>query len=109
MYERFLQMLGLAQRAGAITSGAVGCEQALRKGKASLIIVATDAVADVHKEYGFVSEHKGIPLVTISSKAELGNAIGKSSRVAIIVTDPNFGRRLWELSQDIGGGRNCPK
>jgi len=90
-------MLGLAQRAGALVSGAVACEQALKKGKAGLIIVAVDAAAEVREEYSFIAKKHNIPLISVPAKAALGAAIGKSPRVAVVITEQGFSRRLQEL------------
>lgn len=109
MQDKFLQLLGLAQRAGAVTSGTMACLRALHKGKVKLLIVAVDTELKVAAEYRQVAEKNSIPLITISSQAELGNAIGKSRRAAVVIADPNFGRRLWELSLNNGGGPSCPK
>jgi len=102
--EPFLQMLGLAQRAGGLRSGASGCEQALMTGQASLIVVAVDAADEVRDKLQAVAQRKGIHLVTVFSKSALGAALGKSPRAAIVITDPRFAARLWSMSQEIGGG-----
>jgi len=95
--DRFLGLLGLAQRAGAVSSGSVACEQSLKKGKAKLIIVADDAALEVKNEYAFLAGKAGISFLTVPSKFALGAAIGKSQRVAVVVTDDGFARRLQEL------------
>jgi len=95
--DKFYGMLGLAQRAGAVCSGAVQCQQALKKGKASLIILAEDASDEVREEYQFLGGKNKIPVITVPSKAVLGSVIGKSPRVAVVITEQNFSRRLQEL------------
>lgn len=97
MNEKFYGMLGIAQRAGAVSSGAVACQQALKKGKASLIIVADDAATEVREEYSFLAAKHNIPLLKVPAKAVLGSAIGKSPRVAVVITEEGFSRRLKEL------------
>ncbi|KAF0195439.1 MAG: ribosomal protein L7AE [Bacillota bacterium] len=97
MNDKFYGMLGLAQRARAVISGTVACEQALKKGKADLIVLADDAAAEVREEYMFLCTKYKIPLLTVPSKAMLGSAIGKSPRVAVVIIEQNFGRRLKEL------------
>lgn len=110
MNEKFYGMLGLAQRARKVSSGTVQCEQALKKGTAALIVVADDAANEVREEYQFLSRKHNIPLLSVPTKAMLGGAIGKSPRVAVVVTDPNLSRRLQELwRREDGGGRECPR
>lgn len=104
MYDRFLQMLGLAERAHAVRSGALACEQAIRKGHAKLIVLAEDASPDVKHAFLARAQDSGIKIVTVPSRVVLGNAIGKSPRAALVVTDAGLGQRLWDMSQETGGG-----
>lgn len=107
MNDKFYGLLGLAQRARALVSGGMACEQTLKKGKACLIVLAKDAAAEVKEQYTFFANKHRVPLITVDSKAALGVAIGKSPRVAVIVTEPNFCRRLQELcTRDNGGGQD---
>lgn len=104
MCERFLHMLGLAERARAVRSGAVACEQAINRGQARLIVLAEDASPDVKLALLAKAQSRGIKIVVMPSKALLGNAVGKSPRAVLVVTDPGFGQRLWSMSQESGGG-----
>jgi len=109
MSDKFLQLLGLAQRAGVVVSGTMACTEALKKGKGSLLVVAEDTEPKAAALYRQMAELKAIPFLTVYSQAALGNAIGKSRRALVVVADPNFSRRLQELSLNIGGGPTCPK
>ncbi len=106
MSERFLRMLGLAERAHAVKSGAFACEQAIRKGQARLIVLAEDASVDVKSAFLAKAQSRGIKIIAMSSKAILGSAIGKSPRAALVVTDSRFGQSLWAISQETGGGES---
>lgn len=99
-----MHMLGLAKRAHAVRSGAVACEQAIEKGQAKLIVLAEDAADEVKLAYTARARSRGIKIVAVPSKTALGNAIGKSPRAALIVTDAGFAQRLWSMSQETGGG-----
>jgi len=101
--DKFLQFLGLAQRAGAVKSGALNCLHALRKGQVSLLIVARDTEPKAAEVYVALAEGRAIPRIFLSSQAELGRALGKSRRAVVAVTDVNFGRRLLELGSNNGG------
>lgn len=50
MDKKVLQMLGLCQRAGKLSSGETGCLAAVRDGSAELIIVADDASDNTKKK-----------------------------------------------------------
>jgi ribosomal protein L7Ae-like RNA K-turn-binding protein len=87
-----------------VRSGAPACEKALEKGQAKLIVLADDARDEVKLAFGTRAHSKGIKIVTVPSKTALGNAIGKSPRAVLIVTDRGLAQKLWSISQETGGG-----
>ena len=49
--KRLLSYLGLAKRAGKVASGEFQTEEAIRKGKAELVLVAGDASDNTKKKF----------------------------------------------------------
>ncbi len=90
-------LIGLAQRAGKISSGATQVQQDVKRGKAYMIVVATDASENSLKEYRSKCEFYQIPLFMWGDKDRLGHVIGKAMRTAIAVLDQGFADRLKEL------------
>lgn len=87
-------LLGLAQRAGKVISGEGSVENALRKGKVKLLILAEDASANTSKLFHNMTKTAGVPIHVHGTKLELGLAIGKSQRSTIAITDMNFVRGI---------------
>lgn len=100
MNDGFLQFLGLAWRARALIAGEYPCLQALRAGRGHLLIMAADASANTSKRLQAAAEHRSVATQVVSSKDELGHAIGQSQRAALLVTEPGFARRLQQLAAE---------
>lgn len=91
---RFLNLLGLAQRAGKLLSGDFVVERTLRRRQVPLLLLAGDCAENNSKKYKQMAETRNIPLQIVLTKEKLGNAIGKNMRAVIIVDDTGFARKL---------------
>lgn len=85
-----LSLLGLAAKAGKVVSGEFATENAVKSGKAFLVLTAEDASNNTRKKFNDMCTYYKVPLYTIGSKEELGTAIGKDYRASLGVTDENF-------------------
>ncbi len=85
--DRALSMLGLATRSGNVASGGFATEQAIKRGKARLVIIAKDASDNTKKKFGNMCEFYRVPYVQYSVKETLGHAIGREERTCLAVTD----------------------
>ena len=88
--NKIYSLLGLAQRAGKISSGEFMTEQSVKAGKAVLIIVAEDASANTKKNFTDMSAYYKVPIIIFGSKSELGHALGKEIRASLALTDSGF-------------------
>lgn len=101
--ERICGLLGLAQRARGIVSGAFAVEQALAAKKGKFLIVAEDAEEETKRKFGELAEQRKLPILFILSKDELGNCLGKGYRSVALLMEEGFSRRLGEY---LTGGKN---
>lgn len=85
-----LSLLGLAAKAGKVVSGEFATENAVKSGKAFLVLTAEDASNNTRKKFNDMCTYYEVPFYTIGSKEELGIAIGKDYRASLGVTDENF-------------------
>lgn len=83
-------MLGLAARSRNVVSGGFATEEAVKSGKAYLVIIAEDASDNTRKKYSNMCEFYEVPCGYYSEKAVLGHAIGKEERSCLAVTDKGF-------------------
>ena len=89
--NKVLGILGLARRAGAVAMGTNSVLEAVRKGKAKLILVANDASDNTKKQLQDKASFYKVPLQTLPyGMLELGNAVGKDHTVAIALLEEGF-------------------
>ena len=73
--------LGLAQKAGKVAAGDFAAETSRR-------------------ELEYLAKSAGVNIITGPSRAEIGSAIGKSPRTAVVITDNNFAAMIQKKCHD---------
>ena len=96
--QKVLQMLGLAQRAHCLISGEEFVIEAIRKGQAKLVFLASDAASNLTKKVTDKSRTYQVEVVTAFSTLELSTAIGKTRKV-LAVTDAGFTKKMRSIMQ----------
>ncbi len=94
MTPKQLALLGFARKAKKLVSGEAASEAVLKKGQASLVILAEDISPNLSKRYSLWCQDEGVPLILGDNKVSLGTALGLSPRSVIAVTDENFARSI---------------
>lgn len=103
---KVMSLLGFAQAAGHIVSGHTACAASLRRNRAQLVILATDAQPATKQEFRRAA--RKVPVVEMGTKLELGTAIGKSPRAVLCVQDKELARALLQVVKNhCDGGRRC--
>lgn len=92
--DRVLSMLGLATRSGNVVSGGFATEQAVKRGKAYLVIIAEDASDNTEKKFRNMCEFYEVPYGRYGVKETLGHAIGREERSCLAVTDEGFANSI---------------
>ena len=92
--DKVLNLLGLAQRAGKLSSGDFIVEKAMKKKTPKLVLLAGDCAANNEKKYIQLAVAYHIPLRKVVSKETLGTCIGKEVRVVVAVEDDGFAKAL---------------
>ncbi|AVQ32883.1 hypothetical protein C7J88_01215 [Staphylococcus muscae] len=92
--QQFLNFLGLAMRAGKVKTGESVLLAEIKKQRLKLVLIAEDASANTKKILMNKCTTYKIPYRVVSSRHELGVAIGKESRVNIGITDNGFAKKL---------------
>ena len=94
MSDRRLSLLGLAARAGAVTSGSFLTERAVKQGEAWFVILAEDASENTKKRLKDKCTYYHVPYTFCETQENLGHMIGKEARSSVTVTDEQFGRQI---------------
>jgi ribosomal protein L7Ae-like RNA K-turn-binding protein len=88
--NKIYQLIGLSKRAGKIVSGSFAVENAIRSGKARLVIVSDEASANTVKKFRDMCEYRKVDIIQFGSKKALGECIGKTERTLLAITDIAF-------------------
>lgn len=95
--RNYLNLLGLAQRAGKCISGIDLIVTNIQKQSAFLVLIAQDASPLTKKKLMDKCHSYDVPYVEIDDRFTLGTAIGKEERVAIAIIDQGFAKKLQSL------------
>lgn len=94
--EGALEFLGLARRAGATVHGTAATRDAIRSGRARLVVMAEDASKTQKEKVERLLRHRSVPSRVLGSRNELGRALGTGPLSAVAVTDPSIAKALEE-------------
>ena len=97
MTDKALSMIGLATKAGKIASGEFAVESAVRKGKAVLVIIASDASDNTKKSFNDMGAYYHVPVCIYGTKESLGTHTGRGYRASLAVLDAGFGKTIRKL------------
>ena len=92
-----LDLLGLAARARALVAGTDSVRQAARSGEVHRVLLAADAAAAQRDKLVPLLQARAVPFHLVSTRAELGAAIGRGPVSAVGLTNQQFARRVGEL------------
>lgn len=87
-------MLGLCQRAGKTASGDTAAEQALRRRKANLLLLASDASERTRVKFLSLAQEANVAVYSVGTREELGEAIGKAHRAAVAIQSGDFAKGM---------------
>ena len=113
--RRFLELLGLATRAGRTVAGFQKVRDRLAGGEAALLVHAADAAEDGRRKIEALARARQpkLPIVTLFKAAELGRAVGRDSVVHLLVLPGGLAERLEtearRLAGLVGDSGNVPK
>ena len=97
--DKVLSYLGLAMRGRNLVSGEFQTEDAVKSGKAILVIVAEDASENTKKLFRDKCSYYEIPVFSYGTKQSLGRAIGKDQRSSLAVTDAGLAQAIEKAMQ----------
>lgn len=97
--DKVLSYLGLAMRGRNLVSGEFQTEDAVKSGKAILVIVAEDASDNTKKLFRDKCSYYEVPVYSYGTKQSLGRAIGKDQRSSLAVTDAGLAQAIEKAMQ----------
>ncbi|WP_077621929.1 L7Ae/L30e/S12e/Gadd45 family ribosomal protein [Sediminibacillus massiliensis] len=97
MSKDYLNLLGLAFRAGKLSLGEEAIIKDIQKKRAKLVLLASDIGPQTRKKLIDKCTFYNIPFLLADDRDTISQAIGKSGRVAIAVLDAGFADKLASL------------
>lgn len=99
MTDKVLNLLGIAKRAGELTTGEEKTIESIRSQAAKVVFLADDASSNTSKKVKDKCSYYNIPLIDKYSNMELSQATGASNRVVLSITDSGFSKKMLQLSE----------
>lgn len=92
-----MQLISLSQAAHKVSSGEFSVEEAIKTGKAYLVIIAGDASERTKKHFTDMCNYREIPVKYFSDKETLGHFIGKEFRATVSINDEGLSDKILSL------------
>ena len=99
-----LSLVSIAKKAGKITAGEFQTENAVKSGKAGLVIVSSEASENTKKKFRNMCTFYEVPVFFYGTKTELGAAIGCEFRASLAVTDPGLAQSIEKKLENVEDG-----
>lgn len=90
MNDKILSLLSLATKAGKTAGGEALVEKAVKQGKASLVIISSEASENTKKKFTNMCSYYQIPVYIYGTKEELGRFTGREFRASVAVLGREF-------------------
>lgn len=90
MNDKVLSLLSLATKAGKTVGGEALVEKAVKEGKASLVIISSEASGNTRKKFTNMCSYYQVPLYVHGTKEELGHFTGREFRASVAVLGREF-------------------
>lgn len=101
--KRLTGIIGLAKRAGALAVGTEQVIEAVRKGKAHLVLVASDVSENTAKRLRDKASFRNVPLEVLPlDMGALGHLIGKDHAAAVALMQEGFVRSYRKADSPAG-------
>ena len=91
--QKAVNLLGLAERAGKLSTGAETVINDLNKRKIKAVIIASDVQPNTAEKVDRAAKKNSVPVINSFSAAEMSQAIGKKRKV-LGLTDVGFTKAL---------------
>lgn len=96
----YLNLIGLATRAGKCTFGEEQIVKEIQARKSKLVLIASDIGDQTRKKLTDKCTYYRIPFYYVADRDTLSQAVGRSGRVAVSVHEQGFAKKLAALLDD---------
>ena len=104
--DSVLSLISIARKAGRISAGEFQTEDAVKSGKACLVMIAQDASENTKKKFRNMCDFYEVPSYCYGTKVQLGSAIGCEFRAVLAVTEPGLSGSIVKQMESRKDGGN---
>ena len=104
MSNTWINLLGLARRAGQLVAGAQTVAAAISRGRVALLIVASDLSAASQKKLARLAQAHGVRMIVALDRHRLGLATNYPGRGVFGVTSKDFAQAILSSWQHLVEG-----
>lgn len=101
MKRNIYQLIGLACKAGQVSSGTMAARTSLLRRRAHLLILSQDISPRTRESLVSACEKREIPWLVLGDKYRLGAHVGKAYRVALTINDLSFVEAIFKVLEEL--------
>jgi ribosomal protein L7Ae-like RNA K-turn-binding protein len=98
--DKIVSYIGLAMKAGKVSSGEFSVEKSVKEGKAEVVIISTDASKNTKKKFNDMCKYYRVPAFEYLDKDTLGRIIGREMRACVSINDPGFAKAILSVNKN---------
>ncbi|MDD4802978.1 MAG: ribosomal L7Ae/L30e/S12e/Gadd45 family protein [Syntrophomonas sp.] len=98
--QRVYNLIGIAQRAGKVSSGAMAARNSIIRHRAYILLVSEDIAENTRETLIKNCNKQKIPWLGLGNKYEIGASIGKAYRVAITINDAGMADAILKAAEE---------
>ncbi|MGR6836113.1 L7Ae/L30e/S12e/Gadd45 family ribosomal protein [Syntrophomonas erecta] len=103
--HKIYNIIGLAHKAGKISSGTLAAKTSLQRKRACLLVITDDISSKTRDSLVSTCERQQIAWVSLGDKYALGTAVGKAYRVAVTINDEGLAKTVLKHLGETGEDR----
>lgn len=94
--DKVLSMIGMAKKAGRVTSGGFLSEKSIKAGESALVIIASDISDRGKKTITDSCKYYGVKYIEYADSEKLGKITGGGNRMVVSINDEGFAAAVLE-------------
>ena len=89
-------------KSGNVASGTYATEKAIKEMRAYVVIIADDVSDNTREHYRKMCDYYDVPIYFLSTKEQLGHAIGKEYRASLAIIDQGLANAIIKnINQEV--------
>ena len=100
MRSKLESYMGFAAKSGNVVSGTFACTDAMRRGRARLLIIAEDTAEGTKRKLCGEADKIKVPVRVYGRSDDLSRMVGKTGRSIFVIKDDNLAKVIDEQIEE---------